>query len=272
MTALERFFAVTVGETIGGGLRYAIAAGLAWLLCYVFFTKRWSHRKIVQQAPARADVRRELISSAVTVFIYALVGAAGVMAVQAGWTQMYFKIDRHGWGWFFASIGIAIVLHDAYFYWTHRLMHHPRVFRWMHRTHHRSMNPTPWAAYAFDPLEAFVHALIFPIVIFSFPIHPLAFFLFMGWQITFNVLGHAGYEFYPRWLVRSPLGYFMNTPTNHVMHHQYLRGNYGLYFNYWDRFMGTNHARYVEQFEEVTSRPRPAREVPEMTQAARTHS
>ena len=256
MTPLERFLTVTLGETIVGGLRYAIAAGLAWLLCYVFFGQRWSHRKIVAEAPARADVRRELLCSALSVVVYALVGAAGVLAIQAGWTQMYFRIGLHGWLWFAASLGIAILIHDAYFYWTHRAMHHPRIFRWMHRTHHRSMNPTPWAAYAFNPLEAFVHACIFPLVIFTVPIHPLAFFLFMAWQITFNVLGHAGFEFYPRWFLRSPLGYFINTPTNHVMHHQYLRGNYGLYFNFWDRLMHTNHERYEERFEEVTSRPR----------------
>jgi sterol desaturase/sphingolipid hydroxylase (fatty acid hydroxylase superfamily) len=38
------------------------------------------------------------------------------------------------------------------------------------------------------------------------------------------------------------------------MHHETLRGNYGLYFNVWDRLMGTNHANYESRFVEVTSR------------------
>lgn len=46
-----------------------------------------------------------------------------------------------------------------------------------------------------------------------------------------------------------------NTPTNHVMHHERMRGNYGLYFNIWDRLMGTNHPEYEARFREVTSRP-----------------
>jgi len=50
------------------------------------------------------------------------------------------------------------------------------------------------------------------------------------------------------------LGRFINTPTNHAMHHEFIRGNYGLYFNYWDRLMGINHAQYEQRFAEVTSR------------------
>ena len=32
-----------------------------------------------------------------------------------------------------------------------------------------------------------------------------------------------------------------------------MRGNYGLYFNVWDRLMGTQSTAYVETFEAVTS-------------------
>ena len=135
-------------------------------------------------------------------------------------------------------------------------MHHPRLFPKFHRVHHLSHNPSPWAAYAFDPAEAFVQAGIFPLTAVLMPIHPLAFTVFMMWQMTNNILGHTGYEFYPRWLMNTWLKRFVNTPTNHAMHHERMRGNYGLYFNMWDRLMGTNHANYEERFREVTSRRR----------------
>ena len=64
--------------------------------------------------------------------------------------------------------------------------------------HHESTNPSPWAAYAFDPLEAVVQVLIFPLLVFAVPTHPLAFMAFMTWQITFNVVGHTGYEHFPK--------------------------------------------------------------------------
>jgi sterol desaturase/sphingolipid hydroxylase (fatty acid hydroxylase superfamily) len=71
-------------------------------------------------------------------------------------------------------------------------------------------------------------------------------------QIIHNVLGHAGYEIYPRWLMNTPFKFILNTPTNHVMHHEKMRGNYGIYFNIWDRLMRTNHDDYEHRFRQVT--------------------
>ena len=99
-----------------------------------------------------------------------------------------------------------------------------------------------------------VQAGIAPLVIFTLPLHPLAFSIFMLWQISFNVLGHCGYELYPRWFLRSPLGRFINTTTHHAQHHETNRANFSLYFNHWDRLLGTNHHRYPERFEQVVGR------------------
>ena len=73
----------------------------------------------------------------------------------------------------------------------------------MHRTHHLSTSPSPWAAYAFSPLEAVVQAGIAPVILFTIPVHPLAFSIFMMWQITFNVMGHCGYEIFPALVCRA---------------------------------------------------------------------
>lgn len=253
--SLERFIAALVAIATENGLRYLLWAGIGWVLGYVLFKRRWAHRKIIQAQPSRGDVWREIRLSLITVCIYGVVGAVTVWAWrQHGFGRMYLDLHAFSMTWFWGSLGILILLHDTYFYWTHRWMHHPRLFKWFHRGHHRSMNPSPWATYAFDPLEAVVQAGIFPVAIALLPIHPLVFLMFMIWQITFNVLGHTGYEFWPRWMMDGWLGKIMNTPTNHIMHHEHLRGNYGLYFNVWDRLMRTNHERYEERFREVTSR------------------
>lgn len=236
------------------GVRYALFAGLAWLLVYVWLRRKVIHRKVIARWPASGDVWREIRWSLCTLVIYGIVGAATIFAMKQGWTQAYWKFGKHGWPWFVASIALTIILHDTWFYWTHRAMHHPKLFRAFHRVHHLSTNPSPWAAYSFSPLEAVAQAAIFPLAMFLIPMHPFAFALFMLWQITFNVAGHTGIEYHPRWLMDTWLGKFLNTPTNHVMHHEFFRGNYGLYFNCWDRLMGTNHERYEARFREVTSR------------------
>lgn len=251
---LPSFEKLTLGIALDNFLRYMSCAGVAWLLGYVFFKRQWQHRKINPRMPAKSDVWREIRWSMLTVLIYGLVGAATLWAWRQGWTRMYRDLAIHGWGWFVTSIGLIIVVHDTWFYWTHRLMHHRALFRWFHRVHHLSTNPSPWAAYAFAPPEAFMQALIFPLVAFTLPVHPFAFAVFMLWQLLFNVAGHTGYEYSPRWLMDTWLGKLLNTPTNHAMHHESLRGNYGLYFNVWDRLMGTNHTHYEDRFREVTHR------------------
>jgi Delta7-sterol 5-desaturase len=250
-------FEIVAGVSLSTALRYLFFAGFAWVLGYILFRQRWLHRKIIPRFPASADIRREIRDSMITVVIFGVVGVLTILAAQRGWTQMYFRVSAHGWGWWWASIGLTILLHDAWFYWTHRLMHHPKLFRLFHRTHHLSTNPTPWAAFAFSPGEAVVQAAIFPLAISIMPMHPLAFGVFMLWQMLFNVIGHTGYEYNHRrfldsWFLRTVI----NTPTAHAMHHEKIRGNYGLYFNFWDRLMRTNHEEYESRFREVTSRAR----------------
>lgn len=250
----EWFLKFVGGIAVSDGLRYLAWAGSAWLFFYVLFRRRWSARKIVPEFPSPREMGREIGFSVLTVVIYGVVGALTMLAAMRGWTRLYFDMTAHGWAWLWFSVALTILIHDTYFYWTHRLMHHPKLFRHFHRVHHLSTNPSPWAAYAFGPLEAVVQAGIFPLVAFTLPIHPLAFLIFMTWQITYNILGHSGFEIWPRGLMDTWLGKFTNTPTNHVMHHEHFAGNYGLYFNVWDRLCGTNHAGYEARFCEVTGR------------------
>ncbi len=243
-----------MGIAIHDWVRYISFAGAAWLLGYVVFRKWWRPRKINPRYPGARDMLREFGWSALTVVIYGLVGAGTLWLAKANGSRIYSKFGDHSTAWFWCSIAVAIVVHDAYFYWTHRLMHHRRLFRLFHKVHHESTNPSPWAAYSFAPLEALVQALIFPLLIFTVPMHPLAILTFMTWQITFNVIGHTGYEYYPRWFMNTWVAKILNTPTNHIQHHEKPRGNYGLYFNFWDRLMGTNHRDYADRFREVTTR------------------
>ena len=97
-----------------------------------------------------------------------------------------------------------------------------------------------------------MQAGIGPLLVFTLPVHPIAFSLFMMWQISFNVLGHCGYEIFPSWFLNSRIGALLNSPTHHALHHEKYSANFGLYFNVWDRLMGTNHPEYAARFEQAT--------------------
>lgn len=230
---------------------YVLLASTAWLIFYVIFRATFRHRRVVPRDPTARQVCREVAHSIRSIAIFGLVTLAVIVATRAGWTRMYHRFNDYGWTWFVLSIGVMIVMHDTYFYWTHRLMHHRRLYHFFHHTHHLSISPTPWAAYAFSPAEAFVQAGIGPLVVFTIPSHPAAFATFMIWQILFNVLGHCGHEFYPRWFLKTPAAVMLNTVTHHALHHEKFRANFGLYFNVWDRLMGTNHRDYERRFVEA---------------------
>jgi sterol desaturase/sphingolipid hydroxylase (fatty acid hydroxylase superfamily) len=166
----------------------------------------------------------------------------------------YATIAERGWAYWGFSIVLMMLLHDAYFYFTHRLMHHPLLFKRFHLVHHLSTNPSPWAAYAFHPLETIVEAGITVLIAFTIPYHPSALVTFILISLLFNIEGHLGYEFWPKGMTRNKWLNWNNTSTHHNMHHQTFRYNYGLYFNWWDKLFGTNHPEYHDRFDAITSR------------------
>ncbi|WP_347157303.1 sterol desaturase family protein [Pontibacter chitinilyticus] len=244
--------------------RYVIIAGVAFVVFYKLFTSRFARFKIQALFPTRRDYVREVGYSFFTFFVFALIGVLLASPATRPYTRIYSNISDYGWGYLLLSVVLALLIHDTYFYWTHRLMHHPRLFKLFHLTHHRSTNPSPWAAFAFSPLEAVVEGSIIFVIAVLIPIHSVAILLFLLFMTVYNVYGHLGYEIYPAWLVNSRLGKWLNTSTNHNMHHKYFRGNYGLYCRFWDELLQTTHPNYdkalaslVYQEQEIEKAPTP---------------
>jgi sterol desaturase/sphingolipid hydroxylase (fatty acid hydroxylase superfamily) len=235
-------------------LRYFIIAGVAWLLFYVWLKKKWWYKKIQLKWPSNGHMLREIGYSVITTFIFSAVPYLLLATPIRQHTLYYNNASEYGWLWFWLAFPIMLVVHDAYFYFTHRLMHHRRLFKWFHLVHHKSVNPSPWAAFAFHPLEAIVEAGIVILFLFFMPIcfyHLFFFFLFM---MLYNVYGHLGWELYPPSFATSSIGKWINTSVNHNQHHQYFKGNYGLYFLWWDRWLSTIRKDYDAKYNEVKQR------------------
>lgn len=224
--------------------RYLITAGLFSLIIWAFWRTHYAARKIQTRNATARDYRREVFASLRTALIFSITGFGMYYAHWAGWLTIYEDFTIKGPLYFAVSLVAMILAQDAYFYWTHRAMHHPRLFRTFHWTHHKSKTPTPWTAYAFDAPEAIVMVAFVPLWAALVPMHDLAIFAFVTWQIVRNVMGHAGVELYPVSGKSSRLFGWWNTTTHHDLHHQNGRSNYGLYFSWWDRWMGTEHPDY----------------------------
>jgi lathosterol oxidase len=235
------------------GLRYFMVAGIFFFLYYFLLKPRVFHKKIQKKIPGLNDYTREIGYSVITISIFALVPLSILhFPPIARYTTYYTHISDHGWFYFFAAFPLMFLIHDTYFYWTHRIMHHKKLFRAFHLVHHQSTNPSPWAAYSFHPLEAVVEAGVFVVFLFTIPIHQLHLYLFFFFMIVYNVYGHLGYELYPHQFNKHWFGKWINTSVSHNQHHQYFKGNYGLYFTIWDRLMGTLRHDYDNRFSEVT--------------------
>jgi len=237
-------------------LRYLIIAGGAYVYFWVFKKERWQHRRIQQKFPDKKHIWNEVKWSLSTFVIFMMTGVGIYLMRTNGYTKIYSSVSEYGWPYFFLSIAIMIVYHDAYFYWGHRLMHVKKLFPYLHRVHHLSINPSPWASFSFQPTEALLHAAVLPIIIVILPVHQAAILVFLMYMTTLNVLGHLGYELFPEGATRHWLLKWHNTSTHHNIHHSRVNCNYGLYFNYWDRIMGTNHEKYHDIFDAVKARPR----------------
>lgn len=236
--------------------RYAVFAGLAFLIFYLIWKKAWQPLRIQERYPKMDKVWHEMLHSFSTALVFAGLGVGIYFLYQAGYTRIYTDIHAYGWGYLVLSFFALTFLHDTYFYWMHRLMHHPRLFNLLHKVHHISNNPTPWTSLSFHPLEAMVEIGIIPLAVLVLPLHPLALFAFSTWSLFFNIMGHLGYELFPRGFVRHPIGKWLNTSTHHNLHHSRSNCNYGLYYNFWDRLLGTNAPDYEQTFDAIKERTR----------------
>lgn len=234
--------------------RYLVVSGLAFLIFWKWLRNQFSNRIIQNKAPDSQQMWFEFRNSLVTFVMFALVGIVIFQAKKNGFTTIYKDIPEYGWAYFVFSIFLSIFIHDTYFYWTHRLMHHKKLFKAFHLTHHRSLNPSPWAAFSFQWTEAFVEAGIMLLLVFLIPLHPLAILAFNLYMTVMNAIGHLSIEIFPKGFTKGIITRYHNTVTHHNMHHRYTNYNYSLYFNYWDMIMGTNHPKYHETFEEVKNR------------------
>lgn len=248
---------------------YSVAFLLTEFGRYLLFTTGWvlvlwaghrwtSGRKVQQRKATRKDILREITASVVSVAMYTLMAIIALYLVIVGvlrWSNDNPSVVM------FVLIQVATAIgHDTYFYWTHRLMHHRKLFRPVHLTHHLSKTPTVYSSYSFSPVEGLVQAGFVPLWMVFVPMNELSVAVFFIHQMARNVIGHSGYELAWSGFTRSRLTGWIATTTHHDLHHSEGNYNFGLWFTWWDRWMGTEHPHYHERFEAVVQRRKQAAE------------
>jgi len=215
-------------------IRYVLIACMFFLVFYVWKKKGFLSLKLQRGLPSWLQVKREIFYTVITFFIYGGSVCLFVYWTKHGMTKQYHSFEAYGIYYFAFSIVLMIVLHDSYFYWTHRLMHHKLLFKRVHKTHHSFHITTPSTAFAFHPFESIISMGIIPLIVFLIPYHQWALIIFVSIMILNNIIIHLGYRL-PEYLTNG----LQNTAVQHDLHHKGIKRNYGLYFNFWDKLMGT---------------------------------
>jgi len=149
--------------------------------------------------------------------------------------------------WYVAWFALLPVWGSLHFYWVHRALHLPMLYKVAHALHHRNVNVGPWSGISMHPIE---HAIYFSSLLIHFvvPTSPMH-ILFHVYTFTLHpICSHSGFDgLIAAGAKRAQLGDFF-----HQLHHRYFECNYGTVEMPWDRWFGTFH----DGSEEATVRTR----------------
>jgi len=138
--------------------------------------------------------------------------------------------------WFVLWLILIPVWSAFHFYWVHRLLHVPFLYKRVHALHHRNVSIGPWSGLSMHPVEHFIYLTTLCIhwLVASHPIHLIFHVIYQG---PGAAMTHAGYE---NLLLKDKRRLALGT-FYHQLHHRYYECNYGNQEMPWDRWFGTFH-------------------------------
>lgn len=138
--------------------------------------------------------------------------------------------------WFVLWMLIIPIFHSAHFYWIHRLLHWPPLYKRFHSLHHRNVNVGPWSGMSMHPVETFLY-ISGVFIHFIIPSHPVIFLLHLYFKVLGPVFSHSGYER----IVYKNKKVIDAGDFHHQLHHRYFECNYGTTEIPFDKWFKTFH-------------------------------
>lgn len=243
-----------IPKAFGQSLMNYLIIVAVYLIVWKLLKKRLQNWRIqVKERVDAKQIKSELINSLFALMVSTFFVLIIYYLKDKGHTKIYADINEYPR--FFAYFGfiIFLIIDDTWFYWVHRLLHHPKIFKYVHKVHHNSIDVNPFTSLSFHWFEIF--ALTFWIIPFSlfFPMYLPALGILQIWGFLDNIKSHLGYEFFPSWWNKS-FGKLMTSSTHHNMHHSKFQGNYGVHFRIWDRLLKTEFKDYEAEFDKIQKR------------------
>lgn len=233
-------------------LRYVLVSLIFHFVFKVILKDHYASRRISTDLRKPKQSMKEIRWSALTSFIFTLSFVGMVWLYENGKTAIYIDPSEYGWWYLPVSLVIAMLIHETYYYFLHRWMHRPNVFRLFHHVHHDSVITSPWTAFSFHPIESILQALIVPFIILVLPMHYSVILFMLVLMTVTATINHLHIEIYPKGFTKNWFGKWWIGSSHHSLHHSKYRFNYGLYFTFMDRLFKTESPEYLALFEEKT--------------------
>jgi len=117
------------------------------------------------------------------------------------------------------QLAIIVLAEEVLFYHSHRLLHHPALYRRFHKNHHEWTAPVGLASVYCHPLEHVLsNAGPAMIATLAARAHVVVFYAFSFLAVVNTTVVHAGYHF--------PFVY--PSPEHHDFHHETFNSNFGV--------------------------------------------
>ncbi len=124
-------------------LGYIVPAGRYYYCYHVRRGPENDGLRIQSRRPRPGQVWEEIRLSLGSIVIIAGVAMLLVEMYRAGWTSLYWPLTAYPLWYFPLSVFLCAVVHDTFFYWSHRFMHWRPVFPYFHLGHDHFVTPTP---------------------------------------------------------------------------------------------------------------------------------
>ena len=152
---------------------------------------------------------------------------------------------------FLALFFFVPFVHEVGFYFAHRSLHWPPLYRIAHQLHHRNTNPGPWSGLSMHPIE---HVIYFSsiLIFFLVPAHPIHMINLASRLGVAPAQGHTGFD-------RVAVGDETSMDTSyyaHYLHHKYFEVNYADGMVPLDKWFGSFHDGTPEAHEAMKARRR----------------
>ncbi|KAH8895718.1 sterol desaturase [Thozetella sp. PMI_491] len=171
-----------------------------------------------EKQPSRADIRECMQVVFRNQLITAGIGVLSIAAAQGGGNPSAFRVTAAlpSPFEFVRDLILCFIGREILFYYAHRLLHIPKLYRAVHKVHHRFTAPVALSAQYAHPVEHILSNTL-PIAIppMALRSHILTMWVFLAVMLLETSTVHSGYDF------------FAGAARKHDAHHKLSNVNFG---------------------------------------------